>query len=324
MRIPLLSSLADTAHRLRASGVLGINARNGEYILRVNPRKHYSLVDNKLETKELALRNGIAIPELYGVIRHNADTRNLPSILDKHRQFVVKPAGGAGGNGILVFKGRTGALFRLANKRTMTIEDIAFHMRNILAGSHSLGGQPDVALIEYCVNFDPVFEDIAYQGVPDIRIIAYKGVPVMAMLRLPTYESDGRSNLHQGAIGAGIDMATGTTLHAVYRNRIITEHPDTLQPVAGLNIPHFQAMLEVAARCNAMTGLGYVGADLVLDHDKGPLMLELNARPGLAIQIANKTGLGARLAIIDKENVGELSEQERIAFAKDRFSAANV
>ena len=312
---------ASMGRRLRQAGVIGINARNSEYILQVNPRNRYQLVDNKLETKKLAAREGLAIPELFGVIRHNAETKDLASIIGSHQQFVVKPAAGGGGNGILVFKERTGDLFRLASRRTMTLDDIAFHIRNILAGSHSLSGQPDVALIESCVNFDPVFENITYRGVPDIRIIAYKGVPAMAMLRLPTFESDGRSNLHQDAIGAGIDLATGRTLNAVYRNRIVDQHPDTLQPVAGLEIPHFAQMIETAARCNAMTGLGYVGADIVIDRDRGPLLLELNARPGLAIQIANKAGLGARLRTTDESRVHDLYEEERIAFAKRTFAA---
>ena len=102
-------------------------------------------------------------------------------------------------------------------------------------------------------------------GVPDIRLIVYKGVPVMGMLRLPTSESEGRANLHQGAIGAGIDLATGSTLTAVWHNSIVAQHPDTLAEVSGVQIPHFDRMLEIAAGCNDMTGLGYVGVDLVLD-----------------------------------------------------------
>ena len=41
----------------------------------------------------------------------------------------------------------------------------------------------------------------------------------MAMLRLPTKASGGRANLHQGAIGAGVDLVTGVTHHAVLKNR---------------------------------------------------------------------------------------------------------
>ena len=37
--------------------------------------------------------------------------------------------------------------------------------------------------------------------------------------------------------------------------------------------------------------LGYVGVDIVLDANYGPMVLEANARPGLNIQIANNQGL---------------------------------
>jgi alpha-L-glutamate ligase-like protein len=157
--------------------------------------------------------------------------------------------------------------------------------------------------------------------VPDIRIIAYKGVPVMGMLRLPTRVSEGKANLHQGAIGAGIDLASGRTLTAVWRNSIVEQHPDSLVEVSGVRIPQFDRMLEIAIGCNAMTGLGYVGVDLVLDRTKGPLMLELNARPGLNIQIANRAGLATRLQAVDRVDASRLSAAERIAFAKETFKA---
>lgn len=54
-------------------------------------------------------------------------------------------------------------------------------------------------------------------------------------------------------------------------------------------------MLLMAAEAIEMTGLGYLGADFVLDKERGPVLLELNARPGLAIQIANRSGLRRRL-----------------------------
>ena len=194
-------------------------------------------------------------------------------------------------------------------------------MQNALSGIYSLGGQEDGVVAEYCVEFDPIFNNITHLGVPDIRLIAYKGVPVMGMLRLPTSLSEGKANLHQGAIGAGIDIASGRTLTAVWHNSIVTQHPDTLAEVRGVQIPHFDRMLEIAAGCNGMTGLGYVGVDLVLDRDKGPLMLELNARPGLNIQIANRTGLAKRLAAVDRADVGKMSVAERVAFAKKYFKA---
>jgi glutathione synthase/RimK-type ligase-like ATP-grasp enzyme len=39
-----------------------------------------------------------------------------------------------------------------------------------------------------------------------------------------------------------------------------------------------------------------VGVDLVIDVERGPLMLEVNARPGLQIQVINGEGLAPALA----------------------------
>jgi len=43
-------------------------------------------------------------------------------------------------------------------------------------------------------------------GLPDIRVIAYNMVPVMAMMRIPTKESGGKANIHGGACAVGIDI----------------------------------------------------------------------------------------------------------------------
>jgi alpha-L-glutamate ligase-like protein len=314
-------TLGAIAHRLHEAGLLSMNARNGDYILRCNERKLYPLVDDKLLTKQLAQRAGVAVPELYASFQYSGQIKRARDLLDRYESFVVKPANGSRGNGILVIKGRVGDNLRLANHHVMSWDDLRFHMQNTLSGIYSLGGQDDSVLVEYCVEFDRVFDNITHLGVPDVRIIAYKGVPVMAMLRLPTSESEGKANLHQGAIGAGIDLASGRTLTAVWHNSIVTQHPDTLADVSGVAIPHFDRMLEIAAGCNAMTGLGYLGADLVLDRSKGPLMLELNARPGLNIQIANRAGLAARLEAVDRADAGQRPPAERIAFAKESFAA---
>jgi alpha-L-glutamate ligase-like protein len=312
------------AHSLEAAGVLGMNGRNGDYVLPCNPRRLYPLVDDKLLTKELARKAGLVTPDLYASFRYSGEVRNVRAVLDKYQNFVIKPANGSRGNGILVIKGRVGESLRLASHRLMNWEDLRFHMQNTLSGIYSLGGQEDSVMAEYCVEFDRVFESITHLGVPDIRLIAYRGVPVMGMLRLPTSESEGKANLHQGAIGAGIDLASGRTLSAVWRNSVVHQHPDTLAEVSGVQIPHFDRMLEIAAGCNAITGLGYVGVDLVLDQAKGPLMLEINARPGLNIQIANRAGIATRLRAVDRADVGKMSVAERVAFAKENFKARAV
>jgi len=309
-----------TAALLERKGVLGINRRNAEYMLPSNPRHCYPLVDDKTLTKQLAAKAGVAVPELYGVIEIQRQVRALPRLLRKYQDFVVKPARGSQGDGIIVVTGRTRTRYRAADGSLLDDHDICFHVSNILSGVYSLGGQADRAMIEYRVNFDPVFEAITYRGVPDVRIIVYRGVPVMAMVRLPTRLSGGKANLHQGAIGTGVDMATGTTLTAVWRNEIVAEHPDTGNPVSGMQIPHWDTLIELAARSYELTGLGYQGIDIVLDRDKGPLILELNARPGLAIQIANRAGLRTRLEIVERDLPTLRSLADRVAFARERFA----
>jgi len=306
---------------LNAAGVLGINRRNADYILIHNDRKLYPLVDDKVLTKDLAVKAGAAVPELYAVIDSPGQVKGVAGLVSRYEAFVLKPANGSQGHGILVVTGRSGALFRLADGTLMDEPALRFHVNNTLAGVFSLGGQADKAMIEYRVEFDPIFEKIAYRGVPDIRIIVYLGVPVMAMVRLPTRLSKGKANLHQGAIGAGVDIATGRTLTAVWRNAIVSEHPDTNNPVSGVAIPNWARLLDIAARSYAMTGLGYQGIDLVLDRDKGPLILELNARPGLNIQIANRAGLLARLRAVDAHLETLKTVAERIAFARQNFVA---
>jgi alpha-L-glutamate ligase-like protein len=306
--------------QLTGIGLLGINRRNAEYTLKYNSRDRYPLVDDKLQTKKLATEADIAVPELYGVIQTEYQVRHFAEMIEPHAEFALKPSRGSGGKGILVIAGRSKDMYRSVDGSLLTREEIGYHLSNVISGIYSLGGQPDKALIEYRVQFDPVFEAISYQGVPDIRGIAFLGVPVMSMVRLPTRMSGGKANLHQGAIGAGIDIATGRTLTAVWRNAIVSEHPDTGNPVTGIKIPNWEKLLKIVAQCNELTGLGYIGVDLVLDKDKGPLILEINARPGLNIQIANRSGLLPRLKLVEQYHTELVNLNDRIAFSKHNFA----
>jgi alpha-L-glutamate ligase-like protein len=302
--------------KLRALGILGMNERNGEYVMKYNPRRLYPLVDDKLKTKHLAQQNGIAVPELYGVVETQRGARDFATIVAGRDSFVVKPAQGAGGEGVLVVVDRPGVSYRLSNGTLIPEETIQYHISRIISGLFSLGGLPDKALIEYMVRFDPFFESVSYQGVPDVRVIVFLGVPVAAMVRLPTRKSDGKANLHQGALGVGIDIATGETTHGVCANAAATSHPDTGKPIRGFVIPHWDTMLALAARCADLVGLGYLGVDIVLDRDLGPLVLELNARPGLNVQIANRMGLLGALHLVEAIEEIPASIEERLEIAR--------
>jgi alpha-L-glutamate ligase-like protein len=305
---------------LQRRGIVGLNRRNAAYIMEHNARRYYPLVDDKLKTKELARKASIDVPDLYLVIRTQHDANNLDELLKDSADFVIKPAHGAGGDGVMVITGRRNELYRKASGVFVDGDEMRYYASNILSGTFSLGGHPDQAIVEYRVKSDPIFDQLSYQGVPDIRMVVYRGVPIMAMLRLPTRQSDGKANLHQGAVGVGIEIGSGVTTDGVWLNRTITEHPDYDTKLAGLSIPHWDRLLILAARSYELAPLGYLGVDIVLDRHRGPLVLELNARPGLSIQIANRQGLDDRVTAVNQVEFIPDSAETRAMLACELFS----
>jgi len=310
-----------TPGELRAMGVIGINMRNGRFLLPNNPRKFFDRVDNKIHTKRLAVENELAVPETYAVIESPHDFSKLPRILAEHDSFVIKPARGSGGKGVLVIDGQRNGIYYKPSGAPLTKTDLRNHVSNILAGLFSLGGQRDFALVEQRIRPAKLLTDISYQGAPDIRIVLLHGYPVMAMLRAATRESDGRANLHQGAIGIGIDLATGVTFRAIHHGKPITKHPDIGIDLLGIHIPHWHQILEIAVVCQEMTQLGYLGVDVMIDENAGPMMIEVNARPGLAIQMANGIGLLKRLApaAVRHQRDPNATAEEKIEFSIRNF-----
>jgi len=293
--------LFKAARRLHQQGILGINRRNLEFIREHNPQRRFPIVDDKLRLHRLCDEIGVRSPKIYGVISSAGMLQRLDNMLAGLDDFVIKPNRGAGGRGIAVITGRDGDRFLRHNGEPLTREEIRRIILNTLSGMFSLGGDADAALLQQRVRLHPAFKPLSYKGIPDIRIILYRNEPAMAMLRLPTKQSNGRANLHQGGIGVGIDLQTGITSHAVLKNRVTEMHPDTGVPVIGMMTPYWPEVLELSRRVADAVGLGYLGVDIVIDAEDGPLLLEANARPGLAIQIANAKGLLPRLREIDRE-----------------------
>ena len=314
------------SRRLRGLGLLGINERNASYTLRRNPRSHFPLVDDKLRTKSLCAEAGIPTAKLLASAHRIGDLSAMMDDLSACSSFVLKPAHGAMGNGIIVIKDRDGDRICRSGGAWMTTDDLRHHASGIVSGLYALGGQHDAAFVEERLEVHPELAAISTDGVPDYRFIIYRGVPVMAMARLPTARSTGRANLHHGAVGVGIDLATGLSSHAVIDSTPTRIHPDTGERVVGRRMPAFERSLEIAVAATDLTGLGYVGADVVVDAERGPVVLELNARPGLAVQIANRAGLRPRLEAVDedlRENLplaSRLRLGRRIAYHEEQQS----
>ena len=289
--------------RLTRLGMLNMNRRNVDYIARYNERSSYPLVDNKLKTKLAVSEYGVKTPKLLQVVRQQHEISHFREMAEDLDGFAIKPAKGSGGKGITVITGRDGDDFVKASGARISVAMLERHLTTILPGLYPLAGTPDVAIVEDLVQSSPAFQ----------------GYPVMAMLRLATKASDGKANLHQGAVGVGLDIGKGQSLNAVQFNRPITLHPDTGLALENIRIDDWENMLEMAARCYEATDLGYMGVDLVVDAHQGPLLLELNARPGLAIQMANGCGLLPRLKNIEALKRPHFSPRERVHYAMETF-----
>lgn len=275
-----------------------MNARNLGYIRPYNRKRGREIADNKLLCKRVLKKNNLGVPALIAKIRNleeleHFDWAALPA------SFALKPNRGFGGEGILVVYGRKkndGVAWVKADGSTVSLEDIKNHIRNILDGSFSLSNIPDIAFFEERLKLLKLFKPYAYKGIPDIRVIVYNRVPVMAMLRLPTRASNGKANLQQGAIGVGIDLATGTTTSAILgKGHAIEYVPGTRLALSGIKLPYWKEILRMSVVAQEVSGLGFLGADVAIDRERGPVILELNARPGLSIQLANFSGLKRRL-----------------------------
>lgn len=305
--------------------VLGLNRRNQEYVRPYNPPSAKSIADNKILTKRILRKESIQTPEVYKLIR----TKKQLEFLDWDslpKSFVIKPNKGTGGSGIIVFygkkKGET-AWIR-PNGQIMTQRDITLHIENILEGRFSMGSKNDIAIIEERIKTDPLLKQYSYKGVPDIRLICFNQVPVMAMLRLPTRRSNGTANLHSGAICTGIDIGTGITTYSMHMksNTFMSDTYELIdstmdlkedKQLSGVQIPNWNNLLEIALKCQRASGLGYIGVDIALDAEKGPVVFEINARPGLGIQVANQAGLRWRLEKVKDLKIKGIKHGIRVA-----------
>jgi len=296
---------------------LGMNARNYLYIRPNNKPTAKKRADNKLLTKKQLVRRGIPTPQLIASFRTLQDVREY-DWSSLRGSFVLKPAKGYGGSGIMVVRNWNGSTGSLLGGKTITLEVLETEIFSILDGAYSFNNLSDVALLEERVIVAGSMRKLAAKGVPDIRVIVTHKVPVMAMLRLPTVESGGRANLHQGALGIGIDIRTGITTKAVLYGEEAMVIPDTKTKVRGIKIPKWNKVLEYAVRTQEASGLGFAGVDIVLDENRGPLVLEVNARPGLQIQLANGASLRTRLERIEDMNIPSI--EHGIELAKKLFA----
>jgi len=275
--------------RENARQVLSMNQRNLQYIYPNNPRKFFKTADHKLVTKEMLAAAGVPVPDTYFAVESFYQIGHVAKNVENLDDFVIKPAQGSGGGGILVIVRRDEHGWYSPSGKCWSLEEIKRHVADIVFGTHSFD-KSDTAIFEQRLQPAPLLQRLSPWGLSDVRIIVLKHKPVMAMCRLPTMASGGRANLHQGAVGVGIDLKTGQSIHAIHSGMPILLHPDHGENLIGIQFPWWEECLVIAQRCGEILPLKYLGVDIAISNT-GPQILEVNARPGLAIQLANDHGL---------------------------------
>ncbi|HPJ17475.1 MAG TPA: sugar-transfer associated ATP-grasp domain-containing protein [Candidatus Woesebacteria bacterium] len=311
------------------------NLRNKMY-LRKNSAEGRMIADSKYKTKKVLSKAGVGVPKLIERIKTIEEIEKF-NWLKLEGNFVIKPESGYGGEGIIIVRKRITnnqnprnkqnlneeTKFQMMNGKMIGLEEIKIHCKDIVAGKYSMHGTADNVIVEERIKIHPMFLAITRAGTPDIRVIVYNKIPVMAMFRIPTEKSNGKANLQQGAIGLGIDLATGITTFGIQGKgeeikKIFDNGKKKLIKVNGIKIPMWREILETAVNCQkAIPGLGFLGVDVVLDKEDGPTVLEVNARPGLSIQICNKAGLRARMEKV--EDIEARSVDHSVSLAKYLF-----
>lgn len=304
-----------------STAILGMNARNFLYLRKFNRRKYKLIADNKLATKERLSSAGVPTTKLLAKFvtfneARQFDWTSLP------REFVFKPASGYGGRGIMVVRKWNGSEGETLRGKRVSWKTLETEIFGALDGAYSLNNVADTAFFEERVHVHSFFKKYTEGGVPDIRVIIFNGIPVMAMLRLPTIHSDGKANLHLGAVGIGIDLRTGITTGGVTAGKPVTMIPGKKHKVRGIKLPGWKRILEVATQAQITSKLGFVGIDIVLDEELGPLVLEVNARPGLSIQIANGASLRTRMERVASMSVPTV--ERGVELAQSLFAEASL
>ncbi len=297
-------------------GILGINARNLLYIKPYNKKKAIRMADDKIKTKQFLSTRGVPVPKLYGVIKDANDLEKF-DFTSLPNAFVLKPNKGFGGEGIIPIVDQRDKHYITASGKQLSKSDLEDQIRDILDGRYSISNIGDCAFFEQLIVADERLGKYSHEGLPDIRVVVHNLIPVMAMLRLPTKESDGKANLHLGAVGVGIDIAKGEATFITEKNGIIDELPNGLGKIKGLKIPYWDDILLTSSKVQLITNLGYMAIDICIDRNTGPVLLEINARAGLGVQIANLAPLRKRLERI--EGVKVTSPTKGVRIAKDMF-----
>lgn len=287
-----------TANLKNAQKVLGMNRRNLGYVYPSNPRKYFEFANNKLLTKKTLQKDGLRVPETFLCVSYFYELQKLETALREYRSFVIKPSSGSGGNGIVVISDYRDEHWISISAKAYSFEMLKKHIADIIFGVYSFGLN-DTAIIEERIIQDERISLLSPKGLADIRMINYRGSNVKAMLRIATEASDGKANLHQGGVGVAIGLTDGRSFSAQIEREDVTHHPDSGVALLDVEIPFWDELVLLCEETAKRIPMEYLGIDIALS-EKGPVILEVNARPGIEIQNISHEGMIDALSAVER------------------------
>lgn len=297
--------------------ILWQNARNLNYIKWYNDSIAKKLADSKLKTKEFLSEKWISVAETLMVIEKHGDIRE-DSLSHLDLPFVVKPNSWYGWKGIIVFDKKDIDWNYISNWwKIYSKKMLKSHFSDIIDWFFSLSWYRDSIIIEKKILLDHQIELLWKFWLPDIRVLVFNKVPVMAMLRVPTLQSWWKANLHAWACWVWIDIWTGKLTYITKSSKIIKSIPD-IWDIRWIKIPKWEEILTLAVKVQFITNIWYVWCDIVLDDKKWPILLEMNIRPWLEVQVANMSPLKDRLDRVSWVNINSIEKWVRLW--RDLFS----
>lgn len=306
-------------------GVLGMNARNLLYIDVYNQKEKRFFAKDKIAVKKYLGSRDIPIPRTLDIFPPKRGSYTFSDTYwekFEKKGFVIKPNTGSTGTGITVIVDydREKDRWIRVDGKLLTTNDLSREVVKIWMGMYSNEGKSDTVLIEDRVISHKFIDEVFNPtGLPDIRVVVRNMIPIMAMLRIPTVDSQGKANLDKGAYAIAVDIATGQCLRA-YRNGEFVYKINNYD-IRDFVVPFWDDVLYLASKLQKITNIGYLACDFVIT-DSGPIMLEINGRGGLKIQIPNKIGLESRLNLVKSIKVRD--EDHAVEVVKNLFGAPEV
>ncbi|MCX6807778.1 MAG: DUF1704 domain-containing protein [Patescibacteria group bacterium] len=303
--------------------ILGANSNFLDFVYPVRSQQDFSWIKNRSKIKAWLQARGIFMPKTLLIVKNISDLDRLNFDILPQKFIIRKVFNNGRDDNILTLSSIGANAWLDSRKRLWKPEDIKQHILDILDGGFSKSGLPDIACIEQRPELDKFFARLGQDGLPVIKIIVYRNVPLMAMLKLaPPAIVNNKFGLRQNEILIGIDIATGETTN-LFTNSVFDHKKEILtlpwsgRVVRGLEIPMWQDILLLASQVQSLINANYLTVEISLDAKNGPVVCGLSIDSDLDVQLANHSSLRERLDKVKGLKISTLAQG--VSISRDLF-----